>query len=145
MNYSVMWQRIQTLFFVVATLLVASLFWCNFASEVQADGEIVSYGYKSNKIYLIWIIILLIAQILSAGGYKWRMRQLRVVIFTGILCMGFQGWLVYDYIRNHEQVIYSWTILFPFAAGALDFIGARYILLDEAIVQSARRLRKPRK
>lgn len=145
MNYNVMWQRIQTLFFVIATLLIASLLWCNFASDIQESGEIVRYSYRSNKTYLIWIIILLVAQVLSAGGYKWRMRQLRVVIFTGILCMGFQGWLVYDFIRNHELVIYSWTALFPFVAGALDFIGARYILLDEAIVQSSRRLRRYRK
>lgn len=139
-----MWQRLQTLYFGIATLIVASLFWSDVARAVGADGTIESIRFIDNAIYLIWLIILVILQVLSLGGYKWRMKQFRVVIITGIMCLAFQGWLVYDYIRLHNELIFSWTALLPAVAGILDFFGARNILLDEAIVQSANRLRRPR-
>lgn len=139
-----MWQRVQTLYFGIATLLIASLFWSDVARTVVEGGGVEHIRYTSKTIYLIWLILLTIFQILSLGGYRWRMRQFRVVIITVVLCIGFQGWLVYDYVRFHNEMVFSWTALFPVVAAILDCIGARNILLDEAIVQSANRLRLPR-
>ena len=139
-----MWQRIQTLFIGIATLLIASLFWCDVAKAVGPDGQIEYIAYTDKTIYLVWIILLTVLQVLSLGGYKWRMKQIRVVVVTAIMCLGFQGWLVYDYIQCREQLVFSWTALFPLAASIFDFMGARNIMLDEAIVQSAHRLRGPR-
>lgn len=139
-----MWQRLQTLYFGIATLIVASLFWSDAAKAVGPDGTVENISFTGNTIYLIWLVLLIVLQVLSLGGYKWRMRQFRVVIVTGIMCLAFQGWLVYDYVRLHDEVVFSWTALLPVVAGILDFFGARNILLDEAIVQSANRLRLPR-
>lgn len=140
-----MWQRVQTLYFGVATLLVASLFWSDVARIVCADGTVENIAYTQKTIYLVWIIILTTLQVLSLFGYRWRMKQFRVVLVTAIMCLGFQGWLVVDYLSNREELVYSWTALFPFVAAVLDFIGARNILSDEALVQSMNRLRKSRK
>ena len=139
-----MWQRVQTLYFGIATLLIASLFWSDVARTVVEGGGVEHIRYTSKTIYLIWLILLTVFQILSLGGYRWRMKQFRVVIITVVLCLGFQGWLVYDYVRFHNEMVFSWTALFPVVAAILDSIGARNILLDEAIVQSANRLRLPR-
>lgn len=140
-----MWQRVQTLYIGLATLILVALYWCDAARIALADGEVEHIRYIDKTIYLVWLIILTVFQVLSLGGYKWRMRQLRVVIVTAIMCLGFQAWLVVDYFRMPEQMVMSWTALFPLAAAVLDFIGARNIMLDEAIVQSANRLRAPRK
>ena len=140
-----MWQRLQTLYFALATMLVASLFWCDVARVAAPDGAVEQIRYTDNTIYTVWLILLTVLQVLSLGGFKWRMKQFRVVIVTGIMCLAFQGWLVYDYIRLHEAMVFCWTALLPAVAGILDFLGAKNILLDEAIVQSANRLRLPRK
>lgn len=140
-----MWQRVQTLYLGIATLLVASLFWSDAARIALPEGGEEHITYVSKTIYLVWIILLTVLQVLSIGGYKWRMKQFRVVVFTGITCLGFQGFLVYDYVQMHEQMAFSFTVLFPLVAAILDFVAARNILLDEAIVQSAHRLRSARR
>lgn len=140
-----MWQRVQTLYIGIATLLVVVLYWCDAATMLAAGEQTEHIRYIDKTIYLVWLVILTVLQVLSLGGYKWRMRQLRVTIVTGIMCLGFQAWLAVDYFRLPEQVVMSWTAVFPLVAAILDFIGARNIMLDEAIVQSANRLRAPRK
>lgn len=140
-----MWQRIQTLFLGIATFLVASLFWCDVAESVGPGGAAEPIKYVEKTVYLIWLVILTVLQVLSLGGYRWRMRQMKVVLVTAFACLGFQGWLVYDYFQMRDGLVFSWTALFPFAASVLDFLAARNIMLDEAIVQSAGRLRSTRK
>lgn len=139
-----MWQRVQTLYLGIATAVIAALFGCNAASIALPDGQVDNIRYIDKTVYLVWLILLTVLQVLSLGGYKWRMKQLRVVVFTGLLCLGFQGWLAVDYFRLDDSVVMSWTALLPLAAAVLDFIAARNIMLDEAIVQSANRLRAPR-
>ena len=140
-----MWQRIQTLYLGIATILVAALFWSDVARIALPDGGIENVRYTSRTIYLVWVILLTVLQVLCLGGYKWRMKQLRMTIVTAIMCLGFQGWLAYDYFRLQDEMTFSFTILFPAAASILDFIASRNIFLDEAIVQSANRLRSSRK
>lgn len=140
-----MWQRVQTLYFAIATLLIAALFWSDAARVAGPDGSVGHIQYISKTIYLVWIIILTVLQVLTLGGYKWRMRQFRMSVVSVIACLGFQAWLAVDFIRFHEAMVFSWTALFPAVAAILDVFGARNILIDEALVQSANRLRLPRK
>lgn len=140
-----MWQRVQTLYLAIATVLVASLFWSDVARIDVPDGAPEYLAYTSRKIYLVWLILLTVIQVLALGGYKWRMKQLRVVIVAAVMCLGFQGWLVYDFIQLHDSMLFSWTALFPIVAAVLDALAAKNILLDQALVVSANRLRLPRK
>jgi len=140
-----MWQRFQTLLLAVATVLIVALFWCDIAKFVEPGGTVGYIGYIENPVCLTWIIILTVLQVLSLGGFKWRMKQFRVVIVTLIMCLGFQGFLVYEYFQFKDEMIFSWTVLFPIVAAVLDGFAAKNILVDEALVQSANRLRLPRK
>lgn len=140
-----MWQRIQTLLLAVATGLIVSLFWCDVAQYVCSDGTVAGIRYAEHKICLVWIIILTVLQVISLGGFKWRMKQFRMVIVTLVMCLGFQGFLVYLFLEGRGSLIFSPTALFPFVAAVLDGFAARNILIDEALVQSAARLRLPRK
>ena len=139
-----MWQRVQTLYLAVATLLIASLFWSDVALVAAPDGFVEHISYTSKPVYLVWLILLTLFQVLSLGGFKWRMKQFRVAVVTAILCIGFQLWLGVDYFRLGDGISFSWTALFPFAACVLDCLACRAILQDEALVQSASRLRLPR-
>ena len=139
-----MWQRVQTLYLAVATILVVSLFWSDVAKIAAPDGLVENIRYVDRTIYLVWLIILTVIQVLALGGFKWRMKQFRVVVVAVVMCLGFQGWLVYDFFQQRESLSFSWTALFPVVASVLDVMAAKNILLDEAIVQSANRLRLPR-
>lgn len=139
-----MWQRVQTLYIGIATLLVASLFWCDIARIPLSDGSAGYIGFTEKTIYLVWVILLTVVQVLALLGFKWRMKQMRVVLVAGFLCIGFQVWLAVDFFAMKDTISYSFTALFPLVAAILDFVGARNILLDEAIVQSANRLRRAR-
>lgn len=140
-----MWQRLQTLYLAIATILIVSLFWCDLSRILLPDGTVEYVAYTDKTIFKIWIIILTVLQVLALGGYKWRMRQLRVVIFTAIVCLGFQGWLALYFFQTMGEQHMSFTAVFPLIAAILDAMAAKNILLDEAIVFSANRLRKPRK
>jgi len=140
-----MWQRVQTLYLAIATGLIASLFWSDVARIEVTGGEPEYIAYTSKTIYLVWLILLTVIQVLALGGYKWRMKQLRVVIVSAIMCCGFQGWLIYDFVQLHDSMMFSWTALFPIVAAALDALAAKNILVDQALVVSANRLRLPRK
>lgn len=140
-----MWQRYQTLLLAIATALVASLFWCSVSRFVTPSGAIEYIAYTDKSIFKIWLIILTVLHVLALGGYKWRMRQFRVVVFTAIVTFAFQIWLMVYWLQVKDVQIVSWTALFPLAVTALDAYAARNILLDEFIVASANRLRSSRK
>lgn len=140
-----MWQRYQTLLLAVATLLIASLFWCDLSRTVMADGIIDYVKYTDKTIFKVWLIILTVLHVLALGGFKWRMKQFRVVVFTALVTLGFQIWLAVYFFQTKDTSVMSWTALFPLLAAGLDAYAARNILLDEFIVQSANRLRGPRK
>ena len=140
-----MWQRYQTLLLAVATLLIVSLFWCDLSRTVMADGIIDYVKYTDKTIFKVWLIILTVLHVLALGGFKWRMKQFRVVVFTALVTIGFQIWLAVYFFQTKDTSVMSWTALFPLLAAGLDAYAARNILLDEFIVQSANRLRGPRK
>ncbi len=140
-----MWQRIQTLYLAVATLLTAALFWCSLSNVIEPDGTVTMIKYTDKPIFTVWLTILTVLQVLALGGYKWRMKQIRVVIFTAIVQLGFLGWLVFYFFQTRGMEVLSWTALLPMVAAVMDFLAAKNILLDEAIVYSANRLRSPRK
>ncbi len=140
-----MWQRIQTLYLGIASLLIVSMFWCSLSSIVMPDGSSMYIRYTDNTLFTAWLVILTVLQVLALGGYRWRMKQFRVVIFTALANLGFLACLVFYCFQVIDSQIMSWTSLFPLAAAILDFSAARNILLDEAIVFSANRLRSRRK
>lgn len=140
-----MWQRLQTLYLAIATGLVVSLFFSDVA-RIEVPGQAPEYvAYTSKTAYLIWLVLLATAQVLALGGFKWRLKQLRVAIVSALLCLAFQVWLGLDFLRFRTQMTFSWTALFPLAAVILDVLAIKNILLDQALVMSANRLRLPRK
>lgn len=127
-----MWQRIQTLYLLVATGLVASLFFCTKA------GDITFTEYWP---YLVLLIVIAFLQVLATTTWKHRIFQMRTAVLAAIILIAFQGWLVYDFIATHNTPVFRLPAVFPIGAAILDFLAARSILADEMIVRSASRLR----
>ena len=136
-----MWQRIQTLYLAIATALLASMFFCKFATIVGPQGNDLEIMYWEKIPYVTLLAISTIGNIFSLFAFKIRMPQMRVATGAAILLLAFQCWIVVYLARNWNEMSFSVTALFPLIAAILDIMAARSILLDEAMVQSSARLR----
>lgn len=137
-----MWQRIQTLYLVIATALVAVLFFSVKSFVVGSGGvRAEEVKYISFVPYLILMIIAVLLQLLAVVSFKVRVFQMRTAILAGLILLGLQGWLVFDYLTAAEGVIYRWTAILPLIAAILDFMAAHRIFRDQLLVESMSRLR----
>jgi hypothetical protein len=124
------------------------MFFCIFATIIGPDGAEVTIAYREKMPYLVLLIMLITAHIAATASYKTFFLQARVSIIAGLLAFGFQTWIGIDILRNMDDMSFSFTALFPLAAGALDFMAAKRSMVDEmtvTAVQSARKARKKRK
>ena len=154
-----MWQRLQTLYLGIGLALVIALFFCNFITydDVTAAGEqvteILKYRLMRLPLYIILMVLILLLQIAALLGFKVRMVQMWLAIFTGLNLLGLQSIIVFDlvsFIKNAETAGVSYhvsyvTAIFPTIVAILDFLASKNIFLDEAMVQSASRLRSARR
>ncbi len=136
-----MWQRIQTLYLAIATALLASMFFCKFATILGPEGAEETIKYFEKTPYCFLLTVTLIGNIFSLFAFKIRVPQMRVATLSAILLFAFQTWIIVDVVRGWDEMVFSVTALFPLVAMVLDILAARSIMLDEAMVQSASRLR----
>ena len=127
-----MWQRVQTLYLLLATGLVVSLFFCTKAGDIP---------YTEYWPYLVLLLITGFLQVMALTTWKHRVFQMRTASLSAIILIALQGWLVYDFISTHNTPVFHVTAVFPIVAAILDFLAARSILADEMLVRSADRLR----
>ena len=140
-----MWQRIQTLYLGIATVLIAAMFFSNFATVLEPDGTSEKIGYGEYIPYLLFLIMLVAANVMALATFKARMLQMRICILSSILLLAFQIWLAVDIIRHWNEMVFSITAVLPLVALILDLLAARGIFMDEAIVHAASHLRGDRK
>ena len=127
-----MWQRVQTLYLLLATGLVVALLFCTKAGEIP---------YTEYWPYAVLIILTGFLQVMALTTYKHRIFQMRTASLSAIILIGLQIWLVVDFIKTHNDPMFHVTAIFPIVATILDFLAARSILADELLVRSASRLR----
>ena len=140
-----MWQRIQTLYLGIATALIFSMFFCIFATIIGPDGAEITIAYREKMPYLVLLIMLITAHIAATASYKTFFLQARVSIIAGLLAFGFQTWIGIDILRNMDDMSFSFTALFPLAAGVLDFMDAKRSMVDEMTVMAVKSAKKARK
>lgn len=142
-----MWQRIQTLYLAISTILIAIMVFGVKASSVSADGSAAeAYKYFSYIPYAILLIIILLLNILALTTYKFRVFQMRTAVLSAIITSALQIWLVVDFVSNHGNgLVYKISTVFPIVSIVLDVLAAKGILADELLVESTYRLRSSRK
>lgn len=140
-----MWQRIQTLYFIIATCLVFSMFFCTFATIAGPEGSEIVIRYSEKLAYLTLMIMMIVAQIAATASFKAFFLQARIGAIAGLLAIGFQIWLAADIFINRNDMSFSFTALFPLIAAFLDFAAAKRSMVDEMTIQSVKATRKAKK
>ena len=137
-----MWKRIQNLFLVASTALIISLFFCKVGTVTGETGSNASINYYEVTSYLIMNIMLLTANVLALCCLKNPLLQARVCIIAGLLMVGFQIWLIIDFFRFKDSMIFSVTMLFPLLEAFLNFLAGRNAMIDGFTVQAIQRKRQ---
>ena len=127
-----MWQRIQTLYLFISTVLIALLFFCD-----KAEGVSFTEYFP----YLVFIIVITLLNVLALTTYRFRVFQMRTAVLSALVIIAFQIWLAVDFFTFGKTDDFHITAVFPIAAVILDFLAARGIFADELMVRSASRLR----
>ena len=140
-------QRIQTLFLLLASGLIISLFFSKIYSN--SAGEVLLYvkDYTS----LVLTLVSSVLGITTIFNFKKRIFQIRLCNLNSLILIGFQSYLLIKYLKSStffaeaDGTYLSFTIIFPIVAAILNFLAMRYIARDEAMVIAASRLRPARK
>ena len=151
-------QRIQTLYLLVALLIIESLFFVPLGEVVveTQNYKLMFNGFfqiieNSSELvqqtYALMILIPLIGLInfIAIFMFKNRTLQLRITMYNTILMFSLSGMAVYILYRafsSYDAVILpNISIIFPVIAGILNFLAFRQIRKDDALVKSMNRIR----
>ena len=140
-----MWQRIQTLYLGIATALIFSMFFCTFATIIGPDGSEATIRYSEKLSYLTLLIMLITSHIAATASFKAFFLQARVAMIASLMAIGFQIWLGIDFVRYHNDMVFSLTMMFPLVSAVLDIIAARSALVDGFTLQAVKSMKKPRR
>jgi hypothetical protein len=150
-------QRIQSVYLLVVTILLASVFAYPYAELLSSGGQLFIFNFNGLSIeseegmYLLTIPPMILLAIITLVSfvtiflYKKRVLQMRLNSFNIILMLGYMG-LNYYYIHNFSRqlegvVSYQITALFPFVAAVMTYLAIRSIGKDEALIRSMDRIR----
>ena len=124
-----MWQRVQTLYLMIASALVVALFFSVKAFVFGPDGtHAQEFRYIAYTPYLILLIVVA-----------------RTAVLSALILVALQGWLAVDFFTADKSVVFRWTAVFPLVAALLDCWAARAIFRDQLLVESLSSLRKRRR
>lgn len=137
-----MWQRVQTLYLAISTVLIFLLFFLPKAVTLGSGEQIRFVSYIP---YLVLLILVTLLNVLALTTYKIRVFQMRTATLTALLTLALQIWLVVDFLATKDQVSFKVFALFPLIAVILDILAVRGIFADQMLVESASSLRKSRR
>lgn len=141
-----MWQREQTLYLMIASALVAALFFSVKAFVFGPDGtHAQEFRYIAYTPYLILLIVVALLQVIALTTFKVRVLQMRTAVLSALILVALQGWLAVDFFTADKSVVFRWTAVFPLVAALLDVWAARAIFRDQLLVESLSSLRKRRR
>lgn len=141
-----MWQRVQTLYLMIASALVAALFFSVKAFVFGPDGtHAQEFRYIAYTPYLILLIVVALLQVIALTTFKVRVLQMRTAVLAALILVALQGWLAVDFFTADKSVVFRWTAVFPLVAALLDVWAARAIFRDQLLVESLSSLRKRRR
>ena len=123
-----MWQRIQTLYLLIASALLGLMYFDQFRTA-----------------YIVLSSIALALQLLALLTYKLRALQLRLSTLAALILIGLQIWMAVDFFTDSPRPEMHLSQIFPIVAAILDGLALRGILADEFLVRSASRLRSSKR
>lgn len=140
-----MWQRQQTLYLLIAAIMVAVLAFNNAYTVAGPDGlREVSYWQLQAPYFGILLGILAFGVLLALVTFKSLILQMRLSSLSGIIALGMQVWLAYMYF-TFEDPVFSLTVILPLGIAVFCFLAGRGCFQDQLMVESAMRIRERRK
>lgn len=140
-----MWQRVQTLYLAISTILIAVMLFSNEAVCLGSDDAVADAIRFTDKVsHLIMLIIILLLNFMALTIVKHRVFQMRTAVLAAIITLALQIWIVLDYFSIHEVYVFKLPAIFPLVCIILDVLAARAILADQLLVESSGSLRKSR-
>ncbi|HEY3388061.1 MAG TPA: DUF4293 domain-containing protein [Prolixibacteraceae bacterium] len=152
-------QRIQTVYLLIAEMLIGVLFFVPFAEIAGKEGSIYRFDmkgiylegvpkpeiiYSSLPVVILWAVslILILATIFL---FKNRILQMRISTINIFIQLGLCG-LIFYYVWSTAKIllgVYSLRIylIFPVIAAILIYMAIRAINKDELLVRSIDRIR----
>lgn len=140
-----MWRRIQTLYIAIATALTIALFFSKMATIIGPGGDELTIMYYEKRAYLVMMIMLLTAGICALFSFKSWVLQARVCGLSALMLIGFQIWLAIDFFRFHNDMVFSFTMVFPIVSAILNILAARNAMIDAMTIQAVKKTKKVRK
>jgi cytochrome c biogenesis factor len=141
-----MWQRVQTLYLAISTILIGLMFFMAKAAVYGADGSVVEqFKFTTYVPYLILLVIIMVLNILALTTWNFRVFQMRTATLTAIITLALQIWIVVDFISTHDTMVFKIAAIFPLVAVIFDVLAVRGIFADQMLVESAYHLRKSRR
>lgn len=145
-------QRIQTVYLIIAAILLSLLFLIPFA-EIAKDGMVYLFDFKGVSAngtlkengYVISVLtgIIIVLQGIAILSFKNRIRQIRLLVISILLMLGLLGMFFFFtyYTFSDAQVSFKISIVFPLIAIILDYMAIRAIGKDEKLIRSIDRIR----
>lgn len=150
-------QRIQSIYLLVVSILMGTMFFYPLAELLSDDSQLFIYYFNGivrdgeEALYLLTVPPMILLGIIVGISfftiflYKKRVIQMRLNSFNIILMLGYLG-LNYYYIQNFSKqldgvVSYQIAAIFPFVAAILTYLAIRAIGKDEALIRSMDRIR----
>lgn len=141
-----MWQRIQTLYMAISTILTVVMLISDIAVIYSADGVASeSFGFAQYLPFLILLIVILLLDIIALAAYKFLVFQMRTASLAALITLALQIWVAVVFFSTPEQWVFKIPAVFPAVCVILDILAARAIMGDKMIVESASSLRKSRR
>jgi D-alanyl-lipoteichoic acid acyltransferase DltB (MBOAT superfamily) len=150
-------QRIQSIYLLLALILVGLMAWLPlgeivtgsnvFVFNIQGVINTANSGVLVNGWPLMMMLaIIIIVQIVAIFMYKKRVRQMRFAMFNIILLIGLLGVSWYFLSSSMKQIeggvhVFKIAMIFPLIASILNYLAIRAIGRDEALVRSIDRIR----
>ena len=152
-------QRIQTVYLLIAEILIGILFFVPFAGITGKDGSNYQFDIRglslggilksdnvsgSMPLILVWAASMILI-IVCIFMYKNRRQQMKFSIMTIFLLLGFGSLIFYSVLSNATILSGSHSfrvfIIFPVIAAILIYMATRAIGKDEMLVRSSDRIR----
>ena len=109
-----MWQRVQTLYLAISTILIAVMLFSNEAVCLGSDGAVADAIRFTDKVsHLIMLIIILLLNFMALTIVKHRVFQMRTAVLAAIITLALQIWIVLDYFSIHEVYVFKLPAIFP--------------------------------
>ncbi len=152
-------QRIQTIYLLIATVLMAVTLFVPLAWFAGDAGEFVLYAFSLQTaageavqptVYMgVVLALACVLPLVTIFLYKWRLLQIRLCVAELVLLLGaavlegvyyFLSWRVFSDLAFHTQG-FKPAIALPLICMFFVYLATRAVFHDELLVRAANRIR----